>query len=199
MTDTAELRIPTQERGARRVESILDAAAELVAEVGVEGFTVQGLAGRAETSKGSLYHFFPDVASVLRALADRHLQAISAILSAIKEDPEINWREIEPSVVVKHILAPLDYLENHSDLLALVRAPGVLPRSARSMEPVHAFVDFVLAARFHMRAERRSARAATICAVIDGVVTTSMNGCVRGSEGMRAELEEMLTIYLGGL
>lgn len=200
MTVTAELRIPTQERGTRRVEAILDAAAELVAEVGVEGMTVQLLAVRAETSKGSLYHFFPDVPAVLRALGERHLEEIGALVSGIMADPDIEWRALDSRVVVRCLLAPLDYLERNPDLLALVRAPHVLPRSTRSMEPMHKFVDFVLSARFpSMPATRREARAATICAVIDGVVTTAGRGCMRGSQEMRRELEEMLAIYLDGL
>src|SRR5260221_79424 len=67
-TDAGDARVPTQERGTRRVEAILDAAAELVTELGVEGVTPQALADRAATSKGSLYHLFPDVSAVLRAL-----------------------------------------------------------------------------------------------------------------------------------
>ena len=200
LSDTAELRLPAQERGARRVEAILDAAAELLVEVGVEGLTVQALAERAETSKGSLYHFFPDMPAVFRALADRHLQEISRIVAAIMSDATLDWRTMYPSAVVQQVLAPLDYLERHSDLLALIRSPGVLPRSSRSMEPIHEFVDFILSARFPtMPADRRCARAATICAVIDGAVTTAVQGCIRGAAGMRRELEEMLSIYISGL
>jgi AcrR family transcriptional regulator len=200
MSDTAESRVPTQERGTRRVEAILDAAAALVVEVGVEGLTVQMLADCAETSKGSLYHFFPDVPAVLRALADRHLQEIGEQLSAIMRDERIEWAGLAATDVVSYILAPLDYLEQNSDLLALVRSPAVLPRSSRSMEPIQAFVEFILGSRFpQMPVDRRTSRAATICAVLDGVVTSSVRACSRGSEGMRRELSEMLVIYVGGL
>lgn len=198
-TDT-ELRIPTQARGTKRVESILDAAAALVMEVGVEGVTAQVLADRAATSKGSLYHFFPDIPSVLRALADRHLEEIGAIMETRRSDASLRWGAMSPAEVVSHVLAPLDYLERNCDLLALVRAPGVMPRSARSMQPMVDYVDFVLGARFpEMDAERRAARASTLVSVIDGIVGSSARGCARGSRGMRRELEELLTVYVGSL
>jgi len=48
-------RVPQQDRGQRRVEKILDAAAEVIAEVGVQAATTNAIAARAETSVGSLY------------------------------------------------------------------------------------------------------------------------------------------------
>lgn len=200
LSETAELRLPTQERGARRVEAILDAAAELIEEVGVEGVTVQLLADRAATSKGSLYHFFPDVPSVLRALAARHMEEIDAIVVGIMTDSSLDWRAMAPREVIATLLAPLDYLEKNCDLLALIRAPGILPVETRAMEPMVRFVEGILSERYPaMARDRRAARAATLVAVIDGVVGTAARGCSHRGAGMRRELEELLTIYLEGI
>ncbi|MFN8654002.1 MAG: TetR/AcrR family transcriptional regulator [Gemmatimonadales bacterium] len=65
-------RQPQQERGERRVEEILDAAARVIAEVGVEGATTNAIAERAGASMGSLYHFFPHKDAIVRALAARY-------------------------------------------------------------------------------------------------------------------------------
>lgn len=65
-------RQPRQERGERRVEEILDAAAAVIAEVGVEGATTNAIAERAESSMGSLYHFFPHKDAIVLALAERY-------------------------------------------------------------------------------------------------------------------------------
>ena len=200
LVTTAEQRVPTQLRGAKRVEEILDAAADLVTEVGVEGITVQLLADRAQTSKGSLYHFFPDVPAVLRALAERHLLAIRAIVDAIVHDESISWRTVPAQQVVTRLLAPLDYLGENCDLLAIVRAPGILESSVRTIKPMRSFVEHVLGARYpQMDAEHLTARAAMIVAVIDGVVTTANRGCSVGAEAMRRELENLLTIYVSAL
>jgi AcrR family transcriptional regulator len=196
VTTTAELRIPTQERGTRRVEMILDAAAELVTEVGPEGITVQLLAERAETSKGSLYHFFPDVPAVLRALADRHRAAIDVILDSIANDESIDWRNVPTHEVVTHLLAPLDYLEQNCDLLGLVRAPAVLPRSARAMEPMVTFAETILGSRFpDMSEDHLAARSNMIVAVMDGVVGMASRGCAMD----RVELERLLEAYVDSI
>jgi AcrR family transcriptional regulator len=65
-------RQPIQERGGRRVEEILDAAAAVIAEVGVEAATTNTIAERAGSSVGSLYHFFPNKDAIVLALAARY-------------------------------------------------------------------------------------------------------------------------------
>ncbi|MEO7084123.1 MAG: TetR/AcrR family transcriptional regulator [Gemmatimonadaceae bacterium] len=64
-------RTPLQARGHRRVDLLLDAAAEIVAEVGVKAATTNAIAARAKTSVGSLYQFFPDKHALVQALAQR--------------------------------------------------------------------------------------------------------------------------------
>lgn len=68
-------RTPQQERGQRRVEQILDAAELVFAEVGVGEATMQMIADRAESSVGSLYHFFPNKEAVVEALGTRYAMA----------------------------------------------------------------------------------------------------------------------------
>jgi len=79
-------REPRQERGQRRVNEILDAAAGLIAEVGPEAVTVQALAARAAASKGSMYHFFADRESVFLALANRHVRELGAWLAEARAE-----------------------------------------------------------------------------------------------------------------
>lgn len=72
-------RAPRQERGRRRVEKILDASAELFAEVGFDGATTNAIAARAETSIGSLYQFFPNKEAILHALNARYLAQLREV------------------------------------------------------------------------------------------------------------------------
>lgn len=74
-------RRPVQERSARRVERILDACAELVAELGYERVTTTAIAGRAQVAIGTLYQFFPDKRAVVRALTRRYLDLFLTRLS----------------------------------------------------------------------------------------------------------------------
>ena len=72
-------RRPRQSRGQRRVELLLSAAAEVIAEGGIESATAEAIASRARTAKGSFYQFFPNRDAVLAALALRYTDEMRRI------------------------------------------------------------------------------------------------------------------------
>lgn len=72
-------RAPRQDRGERRVADILDAAEEVIAQVGVEAATTNAIAARARAGMGSLYHFFPDKEAIVEALAQRYQERMRPI------------------------------------------------------------------------------------------------------------------------
>ncbi|MBN2006915.1 MAG: TetR/AcrR family transcriptional regulator [Anaerolineae bacterium] len=63
---------PRQERSRQRVDLILDTAAALFVEIGYEATTTNAIAERAGISIGSLYRYFPDKDTILRALIARY-------------------------------------------------------------------------------------------------------------------------------
>lgn len=69
-------RQPTQARAKERVERILAAATELIAEAGSEPMRMSELAERAGVPIGSLYQYFPDKAAILRTLATRVMERV---------------------------------------------------------------------------------------------------------------------------
>ena len=73
---SAMRRQPQQKRSKERVEKILDAAAEIFAEIGYDRATTHDIATRAETAIGSLYQFFPDKLAIFHALELRHLERV---------------------------------------------------------------------------------------------------------------------------
>ena len=72
---------PQQQRGQRRVEQILNAAAEVFGEIGFETATTNAIAQRAQTSIGSLYQFFPNKEAIVDALSDRYAAELVARLT----------------------------------------------------------------------------------------------------------------------
>jgi AcrR family transcriptional regulator len=76
-------RQPKQKRSQQRVERILQAAAEVFAQVGYEAATTHAIATRAKTAVGSLYQFFPDKLAIFHALEERHMQHVKAIHSQL--------------------------------------------------------------------------------------------------------------------
>lgn len=73
---TAIRRQPTQARAKERVERILAAATELIAEAGSEPMRMSEIAERAGVPIGSLYQYFPDKAAILRTLATRVMERV---------------------------------------------------------------------------------------------------------------------------
>lgn len=54
------------------MDELLDAAAAVIARVGIEAATTNAIAEEAGASVGSLYHFFPNKDAIIRALASRY-------------------------------------------------------------------------------------------------------------------------------
>lgn len=65
---------PIQQRSSDRMQSLLDAAAVLIDEDGIDGVTTTAVAYRSRSSVGVLYRYFPNVDSLLKALAQRNMQ-----------------------------------------------------------------------------------------------------------------------------
>jgi len=88
-------RLPSQERSRIRVERILDAAGELIAERGYEATTTSLIARRARVSPGSFYQFFADKRAVVQALSARNLEAFAGRLDEIMGGGEYeHWWDV---------------------------------------------------------------------------------------------------------
>jgi AcrR family transcriptional regulator len=64
---------PRQKRGERRVNELLAAAAEVLAQTGYRAATMSAIAEKAGAPIGSLYQFFPSKEAVAEALLTRYL------------------------------------------------------------------------------------------------------------------------------
>lgn len=72
-TATRQRREPVQERSRQTVARILDAAATLIDEAGVDAATTRAIADLAGVAYPSLYRFFADREEILDELLERHL------------------------------------------------------------------------------------------------------------------------------
>ena len=65
---------PIQQRSSDRMQNLLDVAAAIIDEDGIDGVTTTAVAYRSRSSVGVLYRYFPNVDSLLKALAQRNMQ-----------------------------------------------------------------------------------------------------------------------------
>lgn len=78
--------MPRQERSRRRVEGLLDAAARLVIDRGVEALTTRDIAEAAGAPVASLYQYFADKEDVLLALAQRDMDEMDTQVASDLDD-----------------------------------------------------------------------------------------------------------------
>lgn len=110
--DKNEIRTPRQQRSIDRVDSILEAAKELIVEKGSAGLKIQDIAQRAKINAGSMYQYFPNKAAIIHALGQQYLDLVNGMLQmALVKKPET----IEECVETLHILFDQFYLLNRND------------------------------------------------------------------------------------
>jgi len=79
---------PVQQRSNERITLLLDTAATLIDEKGIDGLTTSDVAARSRSSVGVVYRYFPNIQSLLRALAARNMQRfLDASFSRLEDTP----------------------------------------------------------------------------------------------------------------
>jgi len=194
-------RAPRQERGRRRVEAILDAAAALIWEHGVGGLTVHGIARRAGTSIGSMYHFFPDLDAVVAGLAERDVRSFEPVIAALAARPAREWALLSAAAAADAIVTPIySFLKVHPHTLLLLATPRAGARFHKRREEMRTagldLVERIFAARLPVvRPPVRRARAAVIVGTIEGVLTLVNRARVDPGKASD-ELKRAVTAYL---
>ena len=151
-----------QARGQRRIEHILDVAAQVFAEVGFEAATTNAIAARAGMSPGSLYQFFPNKDAIAEALASRYMQQLRAT-QAYSFAPEIVYLPLDE--LIDRVVDPLVALHvAHPGFLTIFSGSSVSPRLAAAVQEflkaVHERAEAMFAVRApHLSPEARARKA----------------------------------------
>ncbi|WP_328404138.1 TetR/AcrR family transcriptional regulator [Streptomyces sp. NBC_00390] len=115
-SDRPRRREPVQTRSRETVKRILDAAAGLIDEGGVDAVTTRVIADHAGITAASLYRFFADREQILDALVERHLERLTAHVAAVEAD----WA---PTSVAEFVERELDsyagYYRDHPNAARL--------------------------------------------------------------------------------
>jgi len=196
-------RQPRQSRGELRVAAILCACERLLIDEGETALAMHRVASEAPTSIGSLYHFFPNKQSLLRALSRRHEVAIEALVAQIDGLPDKTWQDASAEQVVERMSMPLlNYIARNPGLLYLIRldrCAGKAPTDNPLQPILQALCLRILSLRLPAASERsQRVYAATLLGLPLGLVTDLM---VDYDADMRAavlqeEIPRALVAYL---
>ncbi|ADO48697.1 TetR/AcrR family transcriptional regulator [[Enterobacter] lignolyticus] len=128
-------RLPSQKRGHKRVQQILDAAAEILSDAS-EPLTIKSLAARSGTAPGSLYHFFSDIESVKAQLKEEYDAQLEAMLEKIKNShPAQAWATMRPAAAIANLFTPYaNFIIEHKAYLPLQEQSNFDFRNSRFLQ-----------------------------------------------------------------
>src|SRR5262245_3619624 len=141
-----------QERGKRRMESLLRAAEAVFAEVGYDRATTNLIASRASVSPGTLYQFYPNKAALAEALAARYAQELERLHRTVFRDTRA--AVLLPQLIDATVDPFLDFHRRTPAFEALFVAAAVSPELASRVDVLHDTVASRVLALFEPRARR---------------------------------------------
>jgi AcrR family transcriptional regulator len=110
------IRPPLQRRSQESLERVLQAGAELLLEVGYEGFTLQEVSKRSGVSIGSIYARAPSKEALVLAIYDREMAKVSAANERLRETAQLEGLEGRELIIALVELMARSTLE-HADIL----------------------------------------------------------------------------------
>jgi AcrR family transcriptional regulator len=121
-----------QERGARRVDAIVSAAATLFAERGFDGTSMNAIAKASGMTIGSLYQYFPNRDAIVDAVAELYLTAWRAekdeALALVPADTSLH------EFISRGVRSLFDFHTTYAGVKAFLDAD---PRRAESIRTIH--------------------------------------------------------------
>ena len=118
---------PVQARAKQTVDLILDNAAVLLDEVGIDAFNTNLLAERAGVAVRSVYRYYPNKLAVIVGLAERQASEWQTLLARLMlplADPDQSARDAWDAVLDAYVA----YLEAKQGRSAMHRAMQALPQ-----------------------------------------------------------------------
>jgi len=199
---TALRRAPKQERGQRRINRLLEAAAAEFARVGFDAATTNAIARRAKTSVGSLYQFFPNKEAILAALTEYYLAEIRAVHAVVLSDEAAR---LSPPAFIDQLVERLaEFHTTHPGFLSLFYGSPTSVHLAAAADRLHrecvAGAEASIAARLpNLDPARRRLHATINVQVVKALLPLSARADPAGRAQVLAEIKKLLIRYMDGL
>ncbi|WP_208348347.1 TetR/AcrR family transcriptional regulator [Pseudaestuariivita rosea] len=197
----AIVRKPKQSRSKATVAAILEAAAQILAKDGWDGFNTNVIAKRAGVSIGSLYEYFPNKQALVDAIAEDHLSKGEALVSAASS---LLVPTVAPDDIVKILVSGI--VELHKDDPELHRMLSsevpISPMLRKRVDKLRATVIERLADALKHHISQNRIAAQLLFDVADAAVHRWFiedDGTLAAPERLAEQLQCMMRAYLDGL
>ena len=106
---------PIQSRSKVTVDALLEATTHILLKDGVEALTTNHVSERAGVSIGSLYQYFPNKASLIAALIERHVDHEVSTLKAVF----MNWKGGQGELLYRSVIN--EFIQIHLNDIELTK------------------------------------------------------------------------------
>jgi AcrR family transcriptional regulator len=190
---------PRQQRSQGTVDTIIEAAARILATQGWAGFTTNVVAAKAGVSIGSLYQYFPNKLALAEVIRDRHLAAVLVALAPGEERVGQVSRRID-RLIDGLVAAHSGDQRLHRVLLDEVPFTTRAAQARFEAEYQARYRDFVVAntsGRGMRMSPAEADRAGwVLAAAVEGVVHAAARRGALASQPLRTELHRLIRGYL---
>jgi AcrR family transcriptional regulator len=200
LVDSPDLEVrhrPVQQRGRVRFDAILSAARELLAQRGVEGFTIDDVAAHAGIPVGSVYQFFPNKFAIVAELHARDTEAlVDDLLSAAGRFPTEDWQAETDHIID---LIATHWVDDPSRRAVWLAMRSTAATRSLADEHTRALVRTLLPIIRELTAGLSEAERVTVTEVVVEMSQSLLHFSVSGGEPNPAtvrELKRMLRAYL---
>lgn len=188
-------RQPKQARSQRRVDHLLDVAAQVFAEMGYEAATTNAVAARAGVSIGSLYQFFPNKEAIVEALVERYAEGLRNIYATALNPAQAANLPL-PEMLTRFIQAMAAFDQSHVAFRRFFLSSGL-----RAAEDLHLetqrHVENLIGQRFPGLAPERCHSCAVVCVgIVKGLMPLSAPPDSLPPEQLAEEIVRALLAYL---
>jgi AcrR family transcriptional regulator len=158
---------PQQDRSRVRLQALLDAAEQVVAESGLQGLAMREVARRANLPIASVYHYFPSTAALVRALLEQQFENMNGILeNGLKSRFPMDTAEFsieQVKALIDDVAAYFFTTPSATELLAGLHAyPDFRTLNIEDTKKNAAFLEPVLTHFFLKRAPERASMTAIV-------------------------------------
>lgn len=180
------------------MEEILDAAAAVIAEVGVEAATTNAIAARAGSSVGSLYHFFPNKEAIILGLAARYESELKELNQAAMQ---AGASRLPVGLMVEGIVTPLaGFMERNPAYMPVFYAtkdphnPGCMTDELSAT--IVGLVEQLMASRSpHVAPAHRHLQASVAVELVHRMLEYAWQSPPSERRGIVGELKRLLIMY----
>lgn len=194
--------VPVQKRSRQTVESVLAAAAQVLADGGPDALTTSAVAARTGLHVRNVYRYFPDRRALIAALAARLNDSVEEAVGGLADlaDPSAPWRPLLRSMIRGLVALAAEHPEAAQIRAAMRSTPDLQALDFASDARIADVLHRALRARGCRPAGRRlGRRCLVLVTAIGAVLDRALLDPDENLDAMVSEAEELAAAYLAAI